>query len=62
MNQYLQYYKNIGLYRLSILMNEKMLSKTILTDNSDPKPILTDTKESNLFGLVKYRLKLANIG
>ena len=44
-------------------MNEKMLSKPILTDNSDPKPILTaDTKESNLFGLVKYRLKLANIG
>ena len=42
-------------------MNEKMLSKPILTDNSDPKPILTDTKESNVFGLVKYRLKLANI-
>ena len=25
-NRYLQYYKNIGLYRLSIFMNEKMLS------------------------------------
>ena len=40
---------------------KKCLANRLLTDNSDPKPILTDTKESNLFGLVKYRLKLANI-